>query len=142
LTVHSIGEAFQAFPKIARLARECVVSEKIDGTNGQVYISHHSPELLKTLPPPVATFQGDDYFAMDVVSVWAGSRSRWLQPGKSNDNFGFATTLNLQNRGRYDDACHWNLSLGCFLGWGSLRNEERFSKRRSWKNITLHYRRP
>jgi hypothetical protein len=38
---------FQPFAKIARLSRECVITEKIDGTNAQVYIDE-SGEVLAT----------------------------------------------------------------------------------------------
>lgn len=54
---------FQGFPKIARLSREIVITEKIDGTNAQVLI----------------TEEGD---------VIAGSRTRIITP--EQDNFGFA----------------------------------------------------
>lgn len=54
---------FISFPKIARLRRECVITEKIDGTNAQIYIGPDG-EML------------------------AGSRNRWLTP--ENDNYGFA----------------------------------------------------
>ena len=54
---------FAMFRKIPRLNREIVVTEKIDGTNAQLYI----------------TEDGD---------MWAGSRKRWLTAGA--DNFGFA----------------------------------------------------
>ena len=54
---------FKGFPKMARLSREIIVTEKIDGTNAQVFI----------------TDDGD---------VMAGSRTRWIYPG--DDNFGFA----------------------------------------------------
>jgi len=54
---------FEAFPKIARLKRECVITEKIDGTNAQIII----------------TDDGD---------IAAASRSRLITP--SDDNFGFA----------------------------------------------------
>lgn len=54
---------FIPFPSIARLSRSFVVTEKIDGTNAQVYI-------------------GEDGV------VLAGSRSRWITP--EADNFGFA----------------------------------------------------
>jgi len=56
--------AFQAFPSIPRLFRACVVTEKIDGTNGIVHV------------------------ADDGLTVTAGSRSRWITP--EDDNFGFA----------------------------------------------------
>jgi hypothetical protein len=56
---------FEAFPKIPRLKRGVVITEKIDGSNAQIGIT-------------------------DDGKVFAGSRSRWLQPGKETDNFGFA----------------------------------------------------
>jgi hypothetical protein len=54
---------FQGFPKIARLSRECIVTEKIDGTNAQIFINE----------------QGD---------FFTGSRKRWITP--EDDNFGFS----------------------------------------------------
>ena len=54
---------FQDFPKMARLARDVIVTEKLDGTNAQVCI-------------------GDD------GTLYAGSRTRWITP--DDDNFGFA----------------------------------------------------
>jgi hypothetical protein len=53
---------FIAFPKIARLYKECVITEKIDGTNGVIYIT-------------------DNY------EMFVGSRNRWLTA--ESDNFGF-----------------------------------------------------
>ena len=58
---------FQKFKKIPRWSRDIVVTEKIDGTNGLVYISP------------------------DMTIVRAGSRNKWIYPtGKKNDNHGFA----------------------------------------------------
>lgn len=54
---------FVAFPKMARISREIIITEKIDGTNAQICIG----------------INGE-------FSV--GSRSRWITP--ENDNFGFA----------------------------------------------------
>ena len=54
---------FVDFPKMARLSREVIVTEKIDGTNAQIFI-------------------GED------GQVMAGSRTRRITP--ENDNFGFA----------------------------------------------------
>lgn len=48
---------------MARLSREVIITEKIDGTNAQILI----------------TEDGD---------IFAGSRNRWITP--QNDNFGFA----------------------------------------------------
>lgn len=55
---------FQDFPKMARLSRRVIITEKIDGTNAQVFI-------------------GDD------GQMKFGSRTRWITP--EDDNYGFAT---------------------------------------------------
>jgi hypothetical protein len=54
---------FIEFPKITRLSRPIVITEKIDGTNAQVHIAEDG-------------------------RIIAGSRSRWITP--EDDNFGFA----------------------------------------------------
>jgi len=61
---------FRSFQKIARLSRLMTVTEKIDGTNGVIYV-------------------GDDIVYPPVVV--AGSKNRWLSlHAKQDDNFGFA----------------------------------------------------
>lgn len=55
---------FEGFPKMGRLFRECVITEKIDGTNAQILINDAGDDLI------------------------AGSRTRWITP--EDDNFGFA----------------------------------------------------
>ncbi len=54
---------FKEFPKMPRLSREVIVTEKIDGTNAQVCITEDG-------------------------RILAGSRTRWITP--EADNFGFA----------------------------------------------------
>ena len=54
---------FLSFPKMPRLSREIIITEKIDGTNAQIFI---------------------DEFGY----VKAGSRNRWITP--EDDNMGFA----------------------------------------------------
>lgn len=56
---------FEAFPKIGRWKRNIVITEKIDGTNAQVYVPEDSAEPLRF-----------------------GSRNRWITP--EDDNHGFA----------------------------------------------------
>lgn len=58
---------FVPFPKIPRLKRGCIITEKIDGTNAQIVIDAEG-------------------------NVRAGSRNRWITP--DNDNFGFARWVN------------------------------------------------
>lgn len=52
-------------PKIARHYRDIVITEKIDGTNASILINDEG--------------------------VFSGSKSRLITPGKSTDNFGFAS---------------------------------------------------
>lgn len=54
---------FVEFPKIPRLKRGCVITEKIDGTNAQIHITEAGEFLV-------------------------GSRTRWITP--EDDNYGFA----------------------------------------------------
>ena len=69
---------FRPFPKMPRLSRECIITEKIDGTNASLFISEQ--EDLTPESKIIACFDG--------LSLWAGSRTRWITP--SDDNFGFA----------------------------------------------------
>lgn len=68
---------FVEFPKMARLAREVIVSEKIDGTNAQVMVVE-----LDGHEAPGAVWQKDG------LAIYVGIRSRWITP--ADDNFGFA----------------------------------------------------
>jgi len=69
---------FKPFQKMPRLSRECIITEKIDGTNASIYISEW--EEVNAESKIVAQFDG--------LSIRAGSRTRWITP--SDDNFGFA----------------------------------------------------
>lgn len=71
---------FHEFPKIPRLNRECVITEKIDGTNGLIYIQDTPGTVFKEDGPLVAEEQG--------LFIYAGSRNQWITPEK--DNYGFA----------------------------------------------------
>ena len=54
---------FEVMPKIKRLSRDMVITEKLDGTNGTIMIT-------------------------DTDEFLVGSKNRWITP--QNDNFGFA----------------------------------------------------
>lgn len=71
---------FQGFPKMPRLSREMVITEKIDGTNAHIAIFNLSIPVV--LPPTKSIYQ----FANLVM--FAGSRTRWIAP--EDDNAGFA----------------------------------------------------
>jgi hypothetical protein len=89
---------FQPFGKMARLSRECVITEKIDGTNGVIQIADitgvnrkayendstgHWIEDSGIHPAGTLVWEGTNYYV-----VTAGSRSRWITP--RDDNYGFA----------------------------------------------------
>jgi len=93
---------FIKFPKMARLSREIIITEKLDGTNAQVYV-------------------GED------GQVLAASRTRWITP--SDDNFGFALwvsqheeELRMLGPGR-----HYGEWWGCGIQRGYGLSERRFS---------------
>jgi hypothetical protein len=77
---------FQSFHKLPRLSRDCTITEKIDGTNAQIFIEELSSNeptgvSLQALCPP-GIWQVDNFL------IRAGSRTRWITP--EDDNFGFA----------------------------------------------------
>lgn len=56
---------FVGFPKMGRLSREMIISEKIDGSNASIRITEEGEFLV-------------------------GSRTKFITPGKTTDNYGFA----------------------------------------------------
>lgn len=73
---------FTPFPKMPRLSREVVITEKLDGTNASILIA---PGYAGEANVIHAWF--DEETATDMV-MYAGSRTRWITP--ENDNYGFA----------------------------------------------------
>lgn len=72
---------FQGFGKIARLDREIIITEKIDGTNAQVYLTYDDPQAGDSCVARVLTEVGP-------LAIYAGSRNRWIT--QFDDNYGFA----------------------------------------------------
>lgn len=77
---------FREFPKMARYSRECIITEKIDGTNVQIYLVP-TTELSHGGDYPMATVV-EDFSQSGRVAMFVGSRTRWIIPGA--DNYGFA----------------------------------------------------
>lgn len=73
---------FIDFPKMARLTRRVIITEKIDGTNAQIYVVPGFRDQPGTIR---AWF--DEESRTDLV-MYAGSRTRWITP--EDDNAGFA----------------------------------------------------
>jgi hypothetical protein len=95
---------FKEFAKIARLSRDCVITEKIDGTNALIHI----------------TEDGDFY---------TGSRTQWITPEK--DNYGFSRWAHdnkeeLMKLGKGFHYGEW-WGSGCQRGYGLAKGEKRFS---------------
>ena len=81
--------SFQPFPKMARLSRECVITEKIDGTNAQIFVWDMAQLLEvggKLVDPSSIPWLKDQ----DGFRIAAGSRNKWLTLEKNGDNYGFA----------------------------------------------------
>ena len=95
-------EQFTQFPKMARLQREVIISEKIDGTNAQVHIT-------------------------DDGKMRFGSRTRWITPG--DDNFGFArwATDHKDELMQLGPGRHFGEWWGCGIQRNYGLNERRFS---------------
>lgn len=108
---------FVAWPKTPRWHSRLVVTEKIDGSNACVSIRARGPRVECDIGG------GPDPFVLATVAVElpsagstphdvrAGSRSRWLGVGKSQDNFGFARWVQ-------DNANALALILGPGDHWG------------------------
>ena len=79
---------FRAWPKIARLNRDIVITEKIDGTNAAIGIELAPDDF------DITSADMENYTSLAVDDegvgwrVWAQSRKRIITP--DNDNFGFA----------------------------------------------------
>ena len=109
---------FEEFPKISRYSRPVVITEKIDGTNGQIIILPYA-HLEASDPEPVG-ISGE-------FMLYAGSRTRFITP--ENDNFGFAAWV----RANADDLVKlgYGRHFGEWYGQGIQRNyglkEKRFA---------------
>jgi hypothetical protein len=95
---------FQMFPKMGRYSRDVIVTEKIDGTNAQIFIGEDGEFLV-------------------------GSRKRWITP--ENDNFGFAKWAyeneeELMELGPGRHFGEW-WGSGIQRGYGLEKGEKRFS---------------
>lgn len=77
---------FKAWPKTPRLNRNCIATEKIDGTNSAVIIEPMEHEGDYTNDALALVQAPNDLW----YAVYAQSRKRLLAVGKSTDNFGFA----------------------------------------------------
>lgn len=122
---------FTGFPSIARLRRDCVMSEKIDGTNAAVSIEELDPEFDYSQDKFLVAEVKDESQAFDTYyGVTVQSRKRLITP--QDDNFGFARWVQSNAEGLVK-----TLGVGLHFGewWGSgiqrgyglTKGEKRFS---------------
>lgn len=99
-----ITPEFVGFPKMGRLSREVVISEKIDGTNAQILITEEG-------------------------SLFTGSRTRWITP--QEDNHGFAKWVedNKEDILKLGPGRHFGEWWGSGInrGYNLTKGEKRFS---------------
>ena len=122
---------FVEFPKIARLSRNCVITEKIDGTNAQVSIRRESDPETEAVREYLE-FGIDTQVSLDdgaVAFVRAGSRTRWIST--QDDNFGFAKWVyaNAHELAKLGEGSHFGEWWGSGIqrGYGLEKGEKRFS---------------
>lgn len=124
---------FVPFPKIARLNRDIVVTEKLDGTNASITIVREDTldaaqyENLRSQPELIIAqrqLHGDDG---PTTFMLAGSRTRFLEVGK--DNFGFAgwVSRNAEALFALGDGTHFGEWWGNGIQRGYGLQEKRFS---------------
>lgn len=110
---------FQPFPKIARLSRESIVTEKIDGTNAQVHIIDASKDAILDHVQMVADVGN--------FAIYAGSRTRYITP--TDDNFGFAAWVkaHAEELCRLGEGRHYGEWWGLGIQRGYGQTMKRFS---------------
>lgn len=110
---------FIKFNKIPRLNRDCVITEKIDGTNSQIFIDYKDKQITDNYVEPIVIV-GD-------FSLWAGSRNRYLTI--DNDNFGFANWVkaNAEELIQLGPGLHFGEWWGQGIQRGYGLKEKRFS---------------
>jgi RNA ligase len=116
---------FKGWPKIARLYRDVVVTEKIDGTNAAIGIVNADSEVTGEITNSLfVQLEAGDYL------IYAQSRSRIITPG--TDNHGFARWV-WDNAQALVDILGPGLHFGEWWGsginrgYGLSKGEHRFS---------------
>lgn len=112
---------FQEFPKTPRLFRDVIVTEKIDGTNAQIFIQNTPITVFEETSPHVAVVDGK--------YIYAGSRTRWITP--KDDNHGFAKWVeqNAEALAQLGEGRHFGEWWGSGIqrGYGLPKGEKRLS---------------
>lgn len=122
---------FEEFQKIARLKRECFISEKIDGTNAQVRIV---PLALRGVDltgnwRELAIEQNDTHV------MFAGSRTQYITPERDNHGFAKWVKAHANELWTLGDGHHYGewWGNGIQRGYGLPNGDKRFSLFNAWR---------
>lgn len=116
---------FEAFPKIGRLKRPIIITEKLDGTNAQIVVARK--DAVEGVPPSSrwaihVEADGIEYFVM------FASRSKYITVG--DDNYGFAahfTPMATELARRLGEGRHFGEWWGKGIQRGYGLTEKRFT---------------
>lgn len=145
---HPPSESFNPFPKIARLSREIIVTEKIDGTNAQIYIPDnpqcacafvrreyqhtaidHETGKCKVYVAGEPCMRECGCSDFRPQRIFAGSRTKWITP--QDDNHGFAKWVEANQEAllKLGPGYHFGEWWGSGIqrGYGLTKGEKRFS---------------
>lgn len=112
---------FKGFPKMARLSRECIITEKIDGTNAQVFIELASEaQMAGYLEGRFLACAGD-------LVLSAGSRTRYITPKQDNHGFAKWCVDNAEELAFLGPGRHFGEWWGAGINRGYGLKEKRFS---------------
>ena len=95
-------DEFRKFQKIARISRDCIITEKIDGTNAQIVITEEGEFLT-------------------------GSRNRWITPEDDNHGFSRWAHENKEELMKLGVGNHYGEWWGLGINRGYGLKEKRFS---------------
>ena len=95
-------EEFREFPKMARLSRKIIITEKVDGTNGCIFIGEDGEFLV-------------------------GSRTRWITPERDNHGFAKWAYDNREDLMKLGPGRHFGEWWGQGIQRGYGLTEKRFS---------------
>lgn len=123
---------FESFNKIPRLSRDITITEKLDGTNAQVFIYDSNDDILwpnQDIDTIVTKQFIQDYalYGKEGIYIFAGSRNRWLTIHK--DNYGFANWVqkNAEDLLNLGVGRHYGEWYGKGIQRGYGLNEKRFA---------------
>ena len=117
---------FEKFGSLTRFSQGWTITEKLDGTNGQIAISpRYTTEYDDVAVRALVAEDGIEY------NIFAGSRNRWLQPTKERDNMGFARFVaeNASELLKLGEGRHFGEWYGSGIqrGYGLTKGDKRFA---------------